>query len=187
MSLWWLLSGASCLLCGCHWPVKGQGLLPSFWSRNPQVYLSSDLQWELGGFTALPLGKETLNILPLELFICECALLCHLFFILWAHRVHCWWCCSQPHLNYGFVCNWPWCLSGVVFTRWPMEINWSEYSALQYLGFWAHCGIYGGSSDSGLVQPLHVHAHKPTAAIDRTSSGVRACVICLDVPSALNL
>ena len=38
----------------------------------------SDLWGELCGISTLPLGEESLSIPPLELFICECALLCHL-------------------------------------------------------------------------------------------------------------
>ena len=48
--------------------------------RPPVLFLScvSDLQCEVGGIGALPLGGKPLSIPPLELFTCGCALLCHL-------------------------------------------------------------------------------------------------------------
>lgn len=83
----------------------------------------SNLQCKVGGFPVLILGKEPLSILALELFTCECALLRHLSLFVWAHRVHCCWHCSQPHFIHEYVCNWPWCLSGVVFTRSSVQIH----------------------------------------------------------------
>ena len=68
---------------------------------------NSDLKCEVGGSVALPLGGEPLSIPFLELFTCECTLLCHLFIMVWAHRVPCCWFCSLPYLNHGYVYNWP--------------------------------------------------------------------------------
>ena len=118
-------------LCSvCHCPVRG-GVC--FLVVGVELFLScvSDLRCEVGGFGALPLGEKSLSIPPLEMFTCECALFCHLSPIVWAHRLHCGWHCSWPHLNHGYASNWPWCLSGIVFTRPPVLIHWSQVPGLQ--------------------------------------------------------
>ena len=66
-----------------------------------------DLWYNIGGIEALLLGEKPLNILPLELFPCQCVLLCPLLPVVWAHKVHCGWCCSQSHLNCGYDISWP--------------------------------------------------------------------------------
>lgn len=49
---------------------------------------NSDLQCKVDGFAAFPMGEEPLSIPPLDLSTCKCALLCHLFFVVWAHTVN---------------------------------------------------------------------------------------------------
>ena len=116
-SLHWVLSMASLLCCGCH-------------CLCVVVSHTESLQCEVGGIGALPLEKKSLSIPSLELFTCECALLCHLSPTVWALRLQGWWHCSQPDFNSVYAGNWPWCLSGVIFTRPPALIHWIQVPGL---------------------------------------------------------
>ena len=100
------------LCCGCHCPVRGGSAPWKLEWKSPDLSLGcvSDPQCEVG-----PLEGKLLSIPPLELFTC-----CMSF------RLHCCWGCFEPHLNYGYACNWPWCLSDVVFTGPPAQIHWSQ-------------------------------------------------------------
>ena len=101
-------------------PCQMWGLLPSCCRGTQICFLAvSNLQCEVGGIGVLPVRGKPLSISPLEMFNCGCALLCHVSPIVWALKLHCCWHSSQPHVNYGYTNNWPWCLSDIVFTRPP--------------------------------------------------------------------
>lgn len=75
-----VLSRASCLLCHYQCPVMGRvcflgvgDLFPSF---------NSDLWCEVRRIGFLLLEEGPLSIPSLELFICECALLCYLLSVM---------------------------------------------------------------------------------------------------------
>ena len=129
LSLPWILSGAYPLLCGCHCPVRGGVCSLAVGVEAPRSV--SDPQCEVGRIGALPLWEKSLSCPPLELFTCECALLCLFSPVVLAHRLHCCWHCSQLHLNCGHASSWPWCLSHVVFTRPPAQIHQNEVPGLQ--------------------------------------------------------
>ena len=112
-------------------PCQGWGLLPDQWSPT-DLFISciSYLQCEADGVGTFPLGVKLLDILPLELLIFGCTLLCHLSPVVQASRL-CWcWHYSQPHLNCGFVGNCPCCLSDIAFTRPAEYIHWSQVPSL---------------------------------------------------------
>ena len=100
-----------------------------------------------------------------------------------AHKLHCCWNCSQHPLNRGYASNWPWRLSGVVFTRPPVQIISQDCSsrvpgltvvavvAAQILA-WSNPRVYVPT--------------KPTAAKTRPVSATGALVH-LDVPQLLSL
>lgn len=94
---------------------------------------------------------------------------------------------SWFYFNCGHVSNWPWYLFGAVSTKSLAQMHWGQDSGLQYLCTWACCGSYGVSSDSGLVQPSHVHSQKSTASKARPVSAMGALVVFSDVSPALNL
>lgn len=104
---------------------KGQALLPSCWSRNPQIcfWAIPFLWYKVEGIAALSLEKELLSIPPLERLICTCALLCYLSLTVQALKVYCCWLC---HLDHEYVSNRPWCCSGIVFPWLPMQIHWAQ-------------------------------------------------------------
>lgn len=72
---------------------------------------------------ACPLGEESLIILLSELLTCQCSLLCHFLPTVKAYKIHSCWHCLWPHLNSGYADNCPWCLSGVVFIRPPVNVH----------------------------------------------------------------
>ena len=90
-SLSWILNGASSLLCGCDCSARGSVCSMDVGTEAPIPVLScvSDLQCEIGRIGALPLGEKPLNIPSLELFTCDCALLCPLSPLVWANKIHC--------------------------------------------------------------------------------------------------
>ena len=112
---YWL--GPPLLLCGCYCPVRGWVCSLAVGVEAPRSV--SELQSEVGGIGAFLQGEEPLSIPLPELFTSECALLCHLSPIVWAHKVY----CPEPRLNLGNAGNQPWCPSGVVFTRPPAQIR----------------------------------------------------------------
>ena len=105
-----VVSRAFSLLCGCHSPVSGRICFYRLVVGTEAPRRVSELWWEVGGTGELPLGEEPLSIPPLELLACECPG-CHLSRAVQAHKVHCYWCCSESHLNSGYfptVNTYPW-------------------------------------------------------------------------------
>lgn len=72
--------------------------------KPPDMFLIHDfyLQCEVGGIAALQLVEEPMSIPPLKLLTSEFSLLCYLSPI-----VHLCLHYSQPHLNHGYISNWP--------------------------------------------------------------------------------
>ena len=98
-------------------PCQGHGLLPTYWSRGLQICFLAVIwsvvwsRWDWNTAT----GREATVFFSLEVFTCECALLCPLSPVVWAHKVHCFWHCFQSFFSCGYACNWLWWLSGIFF------------------------------------------------------------------------
>lgn len=156
------LNGASPLLCGCYCPERGSICFLLIWV---EVFRSvswlcfwSTVQgmWDV----ALSLGKKPLCIPPLDLFSCECALLCLFLLIVQAHKVHCCLYHSRSHLNWvglqlALVSH------SIVFIKPLVQIHWGQVPGLQQSFTWILCGSYRGCLDSGLAQPLCVCPQSP--------------------------
>ena len=155
--LWWpdLALNAEWVFLWALWlslSSQGQGLLPSCWSISPQICLSciSELWCKVGGNGGTLTGWGANEYFFTGDFTTECALLCYLSPILQTHKGHFCWHSPLHHFNRGHAGSWPWCLSGLVFTRIPVQIHWNQAPRLQYLWTWTHSGRYEGSSDPGL-------------------------------------
>ena len=160
LNLHCILNGASPLFCGGYCPVRGRvcSLVVRIGGPRSVSELGCWFQCEVGRVGALALREVTgfSSSWAVHLWVYSAVSL----FTHCAHKLHRHWNCSQPHLNREYAGSWPWCLSGIVSTRPPVQIHWSQVPGLQQSCTWTRCGSYEGSSDSGLVQSLCVLAHK---------------------------
>ena len=182
-----VVTKAFSLLCGCHSPVGGRVCSPLVGVEDPRSV--SELRCEIGGTGACLVGEEPLSIPPQELSTRECALWCCLSPVVWAQKVHCCWHCPQLHLNHGNTSNRPWCPSGPVFTKPPVQIGRRRSTEVRYQDL-SSCALRPavGATESAQTPapPLHVPT-KPTAANARPTPAVGAPVIHLDVLWVLSL
>ena len=70
---------ASLLLCGCHYTVRSR--ICSLVVGTETLRSVSEMHCEVGRIGVFLLGEDPLSIPPVKLFICECALLCHISLI----------------------------------------------------------------------------------------------------------
>ena len=107
-------------------------------------------------FTFTSLQERPLSFLPLELFTCDCAIV-SAFTNYVGSQVHYCWHCSQSCVNCGCASSWLWWVSGAIFTQ-----HWHRLTEIrfQYCSSCLPWLTVGGSSDSGLALPLHVHTHQ---------------------------
>ena len=118
-------------------PCQGWGLLPGWWRRAPR---SVSLLWfwsvVKAGSIWGHLGEKPLRIAPLGLFTLGCAhALCE------SHVTPCWHC-SWPPFNHGHAGTLLWCLSDVVFTGTPAQIQWTKVPEL-YSGAGPAVALWG--------------------------------------------
>ena len=118
-----------------------------------------DLWYNIGGIEALLLGEKPLNILPLELFPCQCVLLCPFCQLCGLTKYTLVGAALSPTLTVDMTSVGPsdpqvFFSPGHICTS--AEVRSQDCSSCTP----GDTGSCGGSSDSGLPQPLHVHAYK---------------------------
>ena len=96
-------------------------------------------------------------------------------------QIHCFWHYPWPRLICGNASSWPWCPSGIVFTRPPAQIYHSSCTSGTVVG------PMEAAQTLAQASPCVPAPTKPTAAKARLIPATEAPVVCSDVLQVPNL